>query len=1451
MAERLSGKLTNGSVGLIHVRLYRPFSAKLFLQALPSSTVKICVVDQTKGALFGDVAAALHSEAQAKSPLLVHAKVCPSKSFTPVMASQVWNQVHFKSAQASFEVTDDREGKWTKTSDLLSQATLWTFGHQPNSPALRASAEVLGPRLHLFVQQLNSYDKLNPSVHRSELRFSSIPIQAEYPIGDADVVVCDNPSVLLLPQYKVIQRLKKGGHLVLNTAWSLSEIEDTFTGEVKRHVAEMDATLHVIDASAIATRYGGTQADSVWLLQAVILMLCESSSMSYRQAVHHLDSIIRESFDSVQVAQNFCGLILESTLQKHISTVSYPKDAWLRHTGKSEQVSSVDMVPHHMFEKAADGEPLMIMHNAYLSLLEQVLGNRLALADTNASRGAASVETANLESCYGEYLSKLQGRRRLVEFIKSTLANSGVTKTFPRGLVADLGTWLNGHNSQSVCNDVVPRIISMLEEHHSESEALEHLFKEKRLLEKTSRWIVGGEHWAYDLSSSGIHHVIASGEDINVLVFDNQRIEDEVNGLRKKDIGLYAMNYGGAYVASVSVLSSHAQALRAVAEADAYPGPSIILAHAPSLPEDAVAAVDSSQSENKATEQLTKEANLAVDSGRWPLYRWNPLNKEQAFVLDSNKLRAEVEEFLKRDQQLSLMASKEMKLVPEISSSAGTKLVETHKHLQTLADQRRLTAQFEQLSQSLGNPQLDLLVLYGSDGGNAASVAETLSRKAEMSGCGEVRCMEANEFSVDELSEEKHVVYVLSTAGQGEHCANAKNHASALMETKSKLPGLKTAVFGLGDSHYWGEGSPDSAKYFCKPAKDIEDKLKELGAEVLIPVGLGDDQNDDGYDGALSEWEPALWEALEVKVVEGEISGGAPKIIDDDIKSGSNFLRGMIDEGLRDHTTGKLLPEDTKLTKFHGIYQQDLRSVREELDEKGLERAYSFMIRIGVPAGVATCEQYIAMDELCSKYANGALKLTTRQAFQLHGVVKKELKLTMQGINRACMDTLAACGDVNRNVIGNPHHRKSDVHAKLNELANKLSTHLKPRTSAYHEIWLDKKKVAGSIDDEPIYGKTYLPRKFKIALAVPPLNDVDVFAHCLGFIAIVKNGRLEGWNVTIGGGMGTTHGNKATYPRLSEVLGFITSDQVVKVAESIVILQRDHGERTNRKHARLKYTVEDYGLEFFKREVEKLCGFKIQEKRAFKFETNADPYGWHQGKDGLWDYTMFIENGYIKDKPGYPIKTALRKIAEFHVGGEMNLTANQNLIIGGVSSTRKPQIEAMLKQYSIDNSRYSAMRLHSMACVALPTCALAMAESQTYLPSLIAKLEETLDECGLRHDAITIRMTGCPNGCARPYIAEIAFVGKAPGNYNLYLGGGHAGNRINKMYKEGVNEEQILEILRPMLKQYSQERRNGERFGDWVIRAGVIEPTVEGKYFWSYGEENKLDTPSGTLQIYW
>jgi len=1056
---------------------------------------------------------------------------------------------------------------------------------------------------------------------------------------------------------------------------------------------------------------------------------------------------------------------------------------------------------------------------------------------------------------------KLQGRERLVKYVHKLLQSPSLSARCSKELIAALSIWHTTHDHSLKCGKIIPRLTELLKSEKHKHEGVAYVFNNQLLLAKSSKWIVGGEHWSYDLSTSGIHHVLASKQNVNILVLDTEahqafypetsskRVDMNLSAMSlassvagdpqqpqdssKKDIGLYAMNYGTAYVASISALANHSQAMRAFSEADAFEGPSIIIAHAPAAAADMLVAGE------------------AVKNGKWPLYRWNPADEDHEFQLDSSKLKQEVQSFLDREQQLSILASASPDMpVSMVQGSLESQLAEQHKQLSET--QRR--AQFDSLVDGLGgnNKNLNLLVLYGSDSGNGAGVAEKLAKSAESSGCGEVRCLEANDFNVEELSEEKHVVVIMSTAGQGETCSNAKHFYDNLMGYSSKLPGLKYSVFGLGDSHYWGEGTADSATYFCLTAREIDAKLAELGAERVVAAGLGDDQNDDGYEGALNEWEPQLWDALDVTIIAGDRSGEAPEIVDDDIKIKSDYLRGMIDEGLADLSTGKLLPEDTKLTKFHGIYQQDLRSVREELDAKGLERAYSFMIRIGVPGGVATSEQYIQMDDLCSTYANGALKVTTRQAYQFHGVLKKNLKTTMKGINRSCLDTLAACGDVNRNVIANPHLRNSALHKKVNELANDLNVHLKPRTSAYAEIWLDKKKVAGSVDEEPIYGKTYLPRKFKIAIAVPPLNDVDVFSHCLGFIAIAdKQGRLQGYNVCVGGGMGTTHGNKATYPRLSDVMGFCTPEQAVIVAEKTVLVQRDFGERENRKHSRLKYTVEDMGVAVFRSKVEELAGFKLSEGRPFKFDSNADPYGWNKGTDGLWDYTMYVENGYIKDSETYKIKTALREIAELHTNGEISLTATQNVIIGAIPESRKAAIQQIMTKYNIDNGRYSAMRLHSMACVALPTCALAMAAAQTYLPELVGKLEDTLLRIGLRDDAITIRMTGCPNGCARPYMAEIAFVGKAPGQYNLYLGGGFAGNRINKMYKEGVDEKQILAILTPMLEDYATQRLDGERFGDFVIRKGIIEPTLNGHSFWAVGKENDLKTPSGTNQIYW
>ncbi len=555
------------------------------------------------------------------------------------------------------------------------------------------------------------------------------------------------------------------------------------------------------------------------------------------------------------------------------------------------------------------------------------------------------------------------------------------------------------------------------------------------------------------------------------------------------------------------------------------------------------------------------------------------------------------------------------------------------------------------------------------------------------------------------------------------------------------------------------------------------------------------------------------------------------------IKVSSRFLRGTLIEGLANQVTGALSADDTQLTKFHGIYQQDDRDVRKERRKQKLEPAYSFMIRVRVPGGVCTPQQWLEMDRLASDYANETLKLTTRQAFQFHGVIKSNLKTTIQEINAALLDTIAACGDVNRNVMCNPNPFQSKVHATVLKLSQDLSDHLTPRTRAYHEIWLtdgsgEKVKVTEDPEEEePIYGRQYLPRKFKTVVAVPPSNDVDIFAHCLGFIAIVKDGQVAGYNVTVGGGMGMTHGNTATYPRLADVLGFCKPEDAVDVAEKIVTVQRDFGDRKERKHARLKYTVEDLGVDHFRDLVEERLGYKLGKARPFEFDGNGDRYGWIKDEDGNAHLTLFVQNGRVLDTPDYPMRTGLREIAKIH-DGDFRLTANQNLIIANVSPAQRPAIDALLEKYGLaDSHRQSAIRLNSMACVALPTCGLALAESERFLPDLVSEIESVLEEHGLRHDAITIRMTGCPNGCARPYIGEIGLVGRGPGTYNLYLGGGFTGARLNKLYRESARAEEITELLRPIIAEYAQNREDGERFGDFCIRKGHVKATSEGRDF--------------------
>jgi sulfite reductase (NADPH) hemoprotein beta-component len=550
------------------------------------------------------------------------------------------------------------------------------------------------------------------------------------------------------------------------------------------------------------------------------------------------------------------------------------------------------------------------------------------------------------------------------------------------------------------------------------------------------------------------------------------------------------------------------------------------------------------------------------------------------------------------------------------------------------------------------------------------------------------------------------------------------------------------------------------------------------------------------------------------------------------IKINSNYLRGTIADGLADETTGAMPEADQQLLKFHGTYQQDDRDLRSERRKQKLEKAYSFMVRIRVPGGVATPAQWLEVDRIASEHANETIKLTTRQAFQFHGVIKKNLKRSIARINQAAMDTIAACGDVNRNVMCNPNPHLSAVHAEVLQLAQGISDHLTPQTKAYHEIWLDGEKVQSSEEEfEPIYGKTYLPRKFKIAIAVPPSNDVDVFANDLAFIAIVESGKLVGFNVAVGGGMGMSFGIEASFPRLADVIGFCPVDKVIDVAEKAVLVQRDYGDRSDRKHARLKYTIQDRGIEWFSNELFRYLGYPLEAARPYEFADNGDRYGWIEDHRGNFHLNLFIQGGRVLDTPSYPLRSGLREIAKVHTG-DFRLTANQNLVIANITPENRPEIERLLAQYGITDSHLkSALRLNSLACVALPTCGLSLAEAERYLPDLLTELEETIEANGLRHDAITIRMTGCPNGCARPFLAEIGFVGRAPGRYNVYLGGGFAGQRLSKLYRESVRAEAIKPLLEPLIADYAKARLQGERFGDFCIRAGYVAATIQGPDF--------------------
>ena len=544
-----------------------------------------------------------------------------------------------------------------------------------------------------------------------------------------------------------------------------------------------------------------------------------------------------------------------------------------------------------------------------------------------------------------------------------------------------------------------------------------------------------------------------------------------------------------------------------------------------------------------------------------------------------------------------------------------------------------------------------------------------------------------------------------------------------------------------------------------------------------------------------------------------------PLSVNEDIKSASHLLRGTIAQDLADTSTGAISEANSQLTKFHGLYLQDDRDQRIALKKAGKEKAFQFMLRVRLPGGRATPQQWLVLDRLADEVASPSLRMTTRQTFQFHGILKGNVKKLVKGMHQVLLDSIAACGDVNRNVMAPPNPERSPLLQQVYDQARAWSDFALPKTHAYHEIWLDEEMVAGGEQEsEPMYGKTYLPRKFKTGFALPPHNDVDIFSQDLGYIAIEENGKLVGYNVTVGGGLGMSHGNEETYPRLADVLGFIPVDKVNAVGEAVLTTQRDYGDRTNRKHARLKYTIEDRGVDWFKAQVEKRSGVTFAPARPFNFTSIEDPFGWHQGTDGLWFYGLHILSGRIKDTPGWPMKTALREIAQIHTG-DFRLTPSQNVSIAGVTAEQKPKIEAILAKHGLsDENKRSGLRLNALSCVALPTCGLALAESERALPDILEKFEAVLDEAGLRDDAISLRITGCPNGCARPYLGEIGFVGKAPNKYALYLGAKYNGTRLNRLVSPSITIDDAVKLLTPIIKRYALERKDGEGFGDFCDR---------------------------------
>lgn len=1072
------------------------------------------------------------------------------------------------------------------------------------------------------------------------------------------------------------------------------------------------------------------------------------------------------------------------------------------------------------------------IENAYTKILNQLFGDRLYIANQLESQhaGISATTAASPEYGFGSLIARMEHRERFIHEVEEITKCGNFATEIPKNW---LSRWVSHARNTSISNSLAPDVIARLT--MDGSKAAKQLLDAKKLFFKESQWLIGSDAWAYDLGNSGVHHVLASGANVNMLIIDSQPYSERLAGdptRRKKDIGLYAMNFGNAYVASVAVYGSYTQVLQAMAEADLFEGPSVVVAYLPY------------NKENDSALTVLQETKKAVDLGYWPLYRWNPGNddgSEPKFSLDSERIKRELEEFLRRDNQMTQLMKRDPDFSSHLAGSYGTEV--------RVLQKRKAKDTYEKLLEGLfGAP---LTILFASDNGNAQNIAKRLGNRGRARGL-KTMVMAMDDYPIEDLATEENVVFVTSTAGQGEFPQNGRAFWEVVRTSGDlDLSSINYSVFGLGDSHYWPR--KEDKIYYNKPSKDLDARISFLGGRKLTDIGLGDDQDPDAFQTGYAEWEPRLWQSLGVDKVEGVLEE-PPPLTNEDIKLQSNYLRGTIAEGLLDKSTGAISASDQQLTKFHGTYMQDDRDLRDERKAQGLEPAYSFMIRCRLPGGVASPSQWLQMDAISGAHGNETMKLTTRQTFQFHGVVKGKLRSAMRAINKALMTTIAACGDVNRNVMCSSLPEFSAYHREVYAISQRISDHLLPSTAAYYEIWLkddedNKVQVGGDAvqDYEPLYGPTYLPRKFKITIAIPPHNDTDVYAHDIGLIAIKEHdGHLEGFNVLAGGGMGVTHNNKKTYPRTGSMLGFVPTNQAHVVCEKIMLVQRDHGDRKNRKHARLKYTIDDMGLDVFKSKVEDLLpeGLRFAAARPFEFTSNIDTFGWQQDEKGLNHFTFFIENGRVEDTANFPMRTGLRELAKLGKG-EFRLTGNQHLTLSNIEGGDLPVVKSLMAQYKLGNTSFTGLRLSSSACVAFPTCGLAMAESERYLPILITKLESALEENGLAQESIVMRMTGCPNGCARPWLAEVAFVGKAYGAYNMYLGGGYHGQRLNKLYRSSIKEDEILEIMKGLLKRYALERKGDgetpERFGDWCIRAGVIKETTEGKTFHEEVAEEEAD----------